>query len=119
LTYPRWKSPPPALGSPLDAAIAQLPTYDWLILTSANAVEYFWQRLATVGNPAQVAAVKVAVVGKKTAKVLASKGLHPDYIPPDFVADSLVASFPEPVAGQNGCCSLGWRVAGGRCWCGR
>jgi uroporphyrinogen-III synthase len=101
IDLPALEITPPSSWQPLDAAIAQLPTYDWLILTSANAVEYFWQRLATVGNPAQVATVKVAVVGKKTAKVLASKGLHPDYIPPDFVADSLVASFPEPVAGKR------------------
>jgi len=90
---------PPTSWQPLDSAIAALKTYDWLILTSANAVTYFCQRLASVGNPADLADVKLAVVGKKTARVLQQQGLEADFMPPDFVADALVADFPEPVAG--------------------
>jgi len=41
------------------------------------------------------------VVGKKTAASLREWGLQPDFIPPDFVADSLVEHFPEPVAGRR------------------
>src|ERR1019366_6253750 len=36
---------PPADGAPLDRAIAQLDTYDWLIFTSANGVRFFLDRL--------------------------------------------------------------------------
>ena len=32
---------------------------------------------------------------------LKERGLNPDFIPPDFVADSLVEHFPEPLAEQN------------------
>ena len=39
------------------------------------------------------------MVGKKTAKVLQQRGLNPDFIPPNFVADALVADFPGSVAG--------------------
>ncbi|MDA0672907.1 MAG: uroporphyrinogen-III synthase [Cyanobacteria bacterium] len=100
IDMPALEITPPTSWQPLDRAIVQLPQYDWLILTSANAVDYFWQRLTAVGNPAAINHIKLAVVGKKTAQALQAKGYHPDYIPPDFVADSLVAAFPEPVAGK-------------------
>lgn len=99
LEMPALEIRPPASWQPLDAAIADLKTFDWLILTSANAVYYFCQRLTAVGNPADLRSLKLAVVGKKTAKVLRQQGLAADFIPPDFVADALVADFPEPVAG--------------------
>jgi uroporphyrinogen-III synthase len=35
---------PPATYAPLDAALAQLETYDWLLFTSVNAVEIFHHR---------------------------------------------------------------------------
>jgi uroporphyrinogen III methyltransferase/synthase len=39
--------------------------------------------------------IKIAVVGKKTAESLRSHSLQPDFIPPNFVADSLVENFPD------------------------
>ncbi|WP_008312278.1 uroporphyrinogen-III synthase [Leptolyngbya sp. PCC 6406] len=98
---PALEIQPPSSWEPLDRAIAELSTYDWLILTSANAVTYFLDRLAAVGHANAVTGIKLAVVGKKTAQVLAQRGLEADYIPPDFVADALVAHFPESVAGQR------------------
>ncbi|MGD1859256.1 MAG: uroporphyrinogen-III synthase [Leptolyngbyaceae cyanobacterium] len=99
LEMPALEIRPPSSWAPLDAAIAQLPTYDWLILTSANAVTFFLQRLAAVGNPAALKTVKLAVIGKKTNSALQQQGHSADFIPPDFVADSLVQAFPESVAG--------------------
>lgn len=99
LEMPALEIRPPSSWVPLDQAIAHLPDYDWLILTSANAVTYCLDRLEQVGNPADLKTVKLAVVGKKTAKILQQRGLTPDFIPPNFVADALVADFPEPVAG--------------------
>ncbi|MDA0864948.1 MAG: uroporphyrinogen-III synthase [Cyanobacteria bacterium] len=99
LEMPALEIRPPSSWEPLDRAIAHLPDYDWLILTSANAVTYCLDRLEQVGNPADLKTIKLAVVGKKTAKILQQRGLTPDLIPPNFVADALVADFPEPVAG--------------------
>ncbi|HEY9764434.1 MAG TPA: uroporphyrinogen-III synthase [Trichocoleus sp.] len=90
----------PSSWAALDDAIATLPSFDWLILTSANGVTYFLERLRALGKDVRaLAGVKLAVVGKKTASVLAQEGVSPDFIPPDFVADSLVEHFPEPVSG--------------------
>lgn len=87
---------PPSCWDALDGAIAQINTFDWLFLTSANGVEYFFERLNAQGKDARaLAGVKIAVVGRKTAASLQAKGLTPDFIPPNYVADDLVAHFPE------------------------
>jgi uroporphyrinogen-III synthase len=87
---------PPSDWAGLDQAIGQIADYDWLILTSSNAVDFFTQRLLAMGKDyRQLVGVKVAVVGEKTAQSLQQKGLNPDYIPPNFVADSLLEHFPE------------------------
>lgn len=92
----------PSNWQPLDEAIAQINTFDWLILTSSNGVDYFCRRLMELQKDSRyLSNIKIAVVGKKTAGSLASKCLQPDFIPPDFIADSLVANFPESLAGKK------------------
>jgi uroporphyrinogen III methyltransferase / synthase len=93
---------PPSSWTDLDQAIANLGQFQWLILTSANGVDYFFARLTTLGYDARaLAGVKIAVVGRKTASVLQNKQLNADFIPPDYIADSLVANFPEDLTGQK------------------
>lgn len=102
MEMPALEIGPPSSWEPLDGAITNLHTYDWLILTSSNGVKYFVDRLMTLGKDARaLAKLKIAVVGKKTAATLAQCHLHPDYIPPDFVADSLVEHFPTSLVGQT------------------
>ncbi|PSB37167.1 uroporphyrinogen-III C-methyltransferase [filamentous cyanobacterium Phorm 46] len=87
---------PPSSWEALDSAIAQLSSFHWLILTSHNAVDYFFARLEASGKDARsLFGIKIAVVGKKTAESLRSHSLQPDFIPPNFVADSLVENFPN------------------------
>ncbi|GAB4227865.1 MAG: uroporphyrinogen-III C-methyltransferase [Elainellaceae cyanobacterium] len=97
LEMPTLEITPPSSWEPLDQAIATLAEFNWLILTSANGVEYFFERLQAQGKDARaLAGVKIAVVGRKTAASLQQHGITPDFIPPDFVADALVEHFPEP-----------------------
>lgn len=87
---------PPSSWDFLDEAIAQIQTFDWLILTSANGVQYFLERLQARGKDARaLAGLKIAVVGRKTAAHLKQWGLMPDFIPPNYIADELVNHFPE------------------------
>lgn len=86
---------PPSSYAALDEAIAQLSRFDWLILTSANGVEAFFQRLRDRQLDARaLSGVRVAVVGQKTAEALARCGIHPDFIPSEFVADAVAAELP-------------------------
>jgi len=96
IEMPTLEITPPSSWEALDQAISTIDRFDWLILTSTNGVDYFFQRLQSQGKDARaLAGVKVAVVGRKTAASLQQHGLQPDFIPPDFVADALVEHFPE------------------------
>ena len=102
IEMPALEIGPPSNWQALDDAIAHLSDFNWLILTSTNGVDYFFERLGTQGKDARaLAGVKIAVVGEKTAQSLKQRSLQPDFIPPDFVADSLVEHFPEPLSGQK------------------
>jgi uroporphyrinogen III methyltransferase/synthase len=102
IEMPALEIRPPSSWEPLDQAIAELESFQWLVLSSANAVNYFLARmLEQTKDSRALKHLKIAVVGKKTAKVLQEWGLLPDFVPPDFVADSLVSHFPEAVAGRR------------------
>lgn len=93
---------PPSSWAGLDYAIANLAHFDWLILTSSNGVDYFFKRLLNNGKDARaLVGIKIAVVGKKTAASLKQHNLQPDFIPPNFVADSLVEHFPESLTNKQ------------------
>ncbi|MBD2340573.1 uroporphyrinogen-III C-methyltransferase [Calothrix sp. FACHB-156] len=102
IEMPTLEIGPPSSWEALDHAIANLLQFDWLILTSTNGVDYFFDRLTAQGKDARtLASIKIAVVGEKTAQSLKQRGLQADFIPPNFVADSLVENFPENLAGKK------------------
>ena len=56
--------------------------YDWVIFTSVNAVEIFYERLRENGKDARAfGASKVCAVGPKTVDALNGIGIHPDFVP--------------------------------------
>jgi uroporphyrinogen III methyltransferase / synthase len=102
IEMPTLEIVPPTSWLELDREIDRIGDFNWLILTSTNAVEYFFDRLHHAGKDSRaLAGVKIAVVGHKTAKSLQQFGITADFIPPDFVADALVSNFPESPAGQR------------------
>ncbi|WP_308255555.1 uroporphyrinogen-III synthase [Geminocystis sp. GBBB08] len=102
LEFPALVIKPPSTWQKLDQAIANLTEYDWLILTSANGVEYFFQRLYHLGKDKNdLHTIKIAVVGTTTEQYLQQYDLKADFIPPDFIADSLVKNFPEKLSQQK------------------
>lgn len=87
---------PPKTWKPVDDAIRQLHTYQWLMFTSANAVEQFMNRLGNVRCE-----IPIAVVGSATAKKVIERGLKPSLIPQEFRAEGLLAAFPEEMVGMR------------------
>ncbi|MEI7665320.1 MAG: uroporphyrinogen-III synthase [Synechococcaceae cyanobacterium ELA263] len=87
---------PPDTWGPLDDALAELEHFHWLIVSSANGVEAVQQRLLRRGTSlaGRPSGVKIAAVGRKTAAVLEGIGAAADFVPPSFVADSLIENFP-------------------------
>ncbi|SFS15109.1 uroporphyrinogen-III synthase [Granulicella pectinivorans] len=76
----------PASYDALDEASLQLSLYDWLIFTSANAVNVFCERTTIRDTP------RIAVIGPSTARVAQAAGLPVDLIPKQAVAESLLES---------------------------
>jgi uroporphyrinogen III methyltransferase / synthase len=74
----------------LDRALSRLGCYQWLVLTSANAVDVVLGRLSAGGITQLPAGLKVAAVGPKTAARLSSGGIEPDYVPVEYLAEAIL-----------------------------
>lgn len=87
---------PPDHWGPLDDALAELEDFHWLVVSSANGVEAVEQRLQQLGGSLarRPTTLKIAAVGRKTAARLEQLGAPADFVPPAFVADSLIEHFP-------------------------
>ncbi len=80
----------------LDAEIKNLSSYDWIIFTSTNGVEKFFERLKIFKLDARaVGTAKVAAIGTATAEKLSRYGIIADLIPKEFRAESLIESFKD------------------------
>ena len=56
--------------------------YDWVIFTSVNAVEIFYERLRENGKDARaLGGSSICAVGAKTVEALNRIGIHPDFVP--------------------------------------
>jgi len=77
--------------SALDAALARIESYDWLIFTSANSIEPLLARLAHIGKTVDALNhLKVAAVGERTATRLAATGISVDLVPVRYQAEGLL-----------------------------
>lgn len=82
--------------APVDDAIARLADYDWIVLTSTNAVDRFLDRMARRGVALpRAGGPRIAVVGAATAERLEEHGTVPDLVPDDFRAEGLIDRFRE------------------------
>ena len=93
---------PPASFEPLDAALHHLAGYDWLILTSANAVRSLTERAAQLGIelPGKVG-LNVAAIGPATAAAAQKSKLEVSIVPESYVAESLVSILRVQTAGKR------------------
>lgn len=78
-------------------------SYDWLIFTSQNAVEVFYEKMKRMQLDQWRFQGKVAAVGVKTAEALELLGFRTSFVPSTFSADAFVEEFPK-VAGDNPKC---------------
>jgi uroporphyrinogen III methyltransferase/synthase len=75
----------------LDRAVAAAHGYDWIVFTSANGVEAFFERFAAAGRDVrELAPVRLAAIGPETAAQLARRLLRPAVVPADYRAEGLL-----------------------------
>lgn len=85
---------PPETWDKVDAALSALAGFDWLILTSANGVRFFFGRLQELGiDPHSLYMCKICAVGPKTAEALALIQIKPDLVPEQFTGEGVVSAF--------------------------
>ena len=94
---------PPESFELLDAAIREMNSYNWLILTSANAVQALAERASFLGMSLRdLVPPPVAAIGKATAEAAHKIGLNVSLIPESYVAESLVEDLlANRVSGQR------------------
>ncbi|RMF23029.1 MAG: HemD protein, partial [Deltaproteobacteria bacterium] len=91
LLHPTIEIRPPSDDAPLEAALARLSSYDWLVLTSANGVERFFGALLERDHDIrELAGVQVAAIGPATAAAVRRRGLRVDAVPGEFRAEALL-----------------------------
>jgi uroporphyrinogen-III synthase len=89
--------------APLEKAIRRLDTYDWLILTSANAVKAVVESSAAIGTTvAQAALLQVAAIGASTAAAARDAGLSVALVPENYLAESLVEELLNRQTNESG-----------------
>jgi hydroxymethylbilane synthase len=78
-------------------ALEALPTYDWLVLTSANGVDRLVELLHQDAR-ALPGHIKVAAIGPETAARAKAAGMTPTLVPDRFVAEDLAAALMAAMA---------------------
>lgn len=90
---------PPAA---LDAALDRLADFDWVLFTSANGVEIFFDRLVARGTDVRgLGAAHLAAIGPATAAALRKRGLRADVVAESFRAETLAAALAPRVRGRR------------------
>lgn len=93
---------PPDSYEPLDAALRQLSSYNWLIFTSANTVQVFAERSRLLGvKLASFSNLKTVAIGSATAAAMAEQGINVDLLPDKYVAESVVDVLENRVRGSR------------------
>ena len=98
--------------SSLEEAMPHLDTYDWVIFTSANAVDVFFdyviarsRNTATKQSPSQAwrllrsarrdRNIKIAAVGPKTEASLKSRGVTVDFVPEEYEGEAILSGLGD------------------------
>jgi uroporphyrinogen III methyltransferase/synthase len=87
---------PPDDYGPLDEACARVSGFDWIIFSSANAVEAFVERL--LAGPQDLRAlsgVKLCVVGVATGERLGRYGIKVELTPSEYRAEAVLRAMAE------------------------
>jgi uroporphyrinogen-III synthase len=93
---------PPLSFDALDAALRELESYDWLIVTSTNAVEALTARAVKLAVPlAALEKLEIAAIGEATAKAVRKAGFDVALVPEKYVAESLAESLMDRVRGKK------------------
>jgi uroporphyrinogen III methyltransferase/synthase len=82
---------PPDDFAPLDEAAARAGSFDWIVFTSVNGVDYFMQRLSLgAGDIRDLKGVRLCAIGPGTADRLKQHGIKVELMPPEYRTESVL-----------------------------
>lgn len=85
-----------------DSALLNLSGYSWIVLTSINGAEIFFNRLNKLKiDIRKLYRIKFAVIGSGTADVLEKHGLFADFIPESFTSKALGEQLADLVSANE------------------
>jgi len=93
LEMPTIEIRPAADYGPLDRALAELASYDWLIFTSANGVRFFLERLDRSGVDLRALRARICAIGPATRAAVEALHLKVDLMGREYVAEGLLEAF--------------------------
>ncbi|MDD5757778.1 MAG: uroporphyrinogen-III C-methyltransferase [Desulfobulbaceae bacterium] len=94
---------PPDTWDEIDLAVDTISRFDWLLFTSINAIQFFFQRLfARQMDARTLCNIKIAAVGVATAAELQKYGLKADLLPSkEFTGEGLAETLIKQGAGTS------------------
>lgn len=105
IEFPTIQIVAPDDWEPLDNALKRLceaDCYDWVVFTSANGVQIFFERLLELGYQVEsIHKVHIAAIGPATAMTLAKYEAKVDLVPATFIAESVATALIEDVRKQG------------------
>src|ERR1035441_6896954 len=102
IKIPFMETRKPQSYRPLDDALKNIKTYDWLILTSANGVEAMWERVRKLRiTRRNLKHLQIAAIGPATKKAIMKRGLKVKMVPEEYVAESVVKGLRDKVIGKR------------------
>jgi uroporphyrinogen III methyltransferase/synthase len=103
IPFPTIAFAPPLDAAPLRQAVAAAATYDWIVFTSVNGVQAFFDQFAVATRDVrELAPVRLAAIGPETAAQLGRRLLRPAIVPDEYRAEGLLAALaPAEVRGRR------------------
>ncbi|MBQ4132997.1 MAG: uroporphyrinogen-III C-methyltransferase [Desulfovibrionaceae bacterium] len=90
-------------NSPLKSALNKMKDYSWVVFTSANGVNIFWDMLSSMDLDSRLlGAAKVAAIGPGTADALHKRFIKPDFVPDVYVSEALGRELAEQITVKGG-----------------
>ena len=97
-SFPTIQITAPDSYGPVDDSLNNIAAYQWIIFASSNGVESFFARQRHLGLDVRtMTGIKVAAIGAATGSALLAHGIVADYLPEEFMAESLVAGLKERI----------------------
>lgn len=83
-------------------SVSHVHTYDWLVFTSPNGVDAFFEMFYRIFKDArEIGGVRIAAIGPATAAKVREYRLAVDLQPEEYVAESVVAAFKKDGSIEN------------------